>query len=181
MSPDPVTTVRVDENSTLDILSKQITNSDISTFYWCFESNSTTACCTCGEQCSESSWTTRPLVKNTCNSCQYKCLLTIDPVSMKYNGGKIISGLRYFGRNATLAIRQFEVIPSQTEPSSQTESPTRTRQSYRIYYLVGSGAGVIFIIFLAIGVACKIKCGNNNSSYHHIRTAVVPSPSPNRK
>ena len=181
MSPDPVISVRVDENSTLDIPSELITNSDYSTFYWCFESNSTTACCTCGEQCPESGWTTHRLIKNTCNSCEYKCLLTINPVSMKYNGGKIISGLRYFGHNTTLAIRQLEVIPTQIETPSQTEPPSITRQSYRIYYLVGSGAGVIVIIFLAIGVACKIKCGNNNSNYHHIRTAVVPSPSPNRK
>ena len=143
-------------------------------FYWCFESNSTSTCCTCGEQCSEGGWTTYLLVKNTCYSCEYKCSLTIDPVSMKYNGGKIISGLRYFGHNATLAIRQLEVIPSPTEPPSQTELPSKTHQSYLIYYFVASGVGIIVIIFLTkiiVDVYNKIKV-HHKSGYLQLKGTV---------
>ena len=176
MSPDPTKYEILDENSTLNITSVlRSASSEFSTFHWCFESNSTTACCECGEQCSESGWTTRLLIKNTCSSCEYKCLLTINPVTIKYNGGKIIRMLRYFGRNATLGVTQLEVIPSR-----QTERSSKTRPSYRLYYLVGSGAVVVVIAFLAVVVACKIKCCNK-PVYHQLHTSVVPSPSPNRK
>ena len=76
---------------------------------------------------------------------------------MKYNGGKIISGLRYYGHNATFSIRQLEVMPSQTGPPSQTERPSKTHQSYMIYYLDGSLAGIFVMIFLIIVVLYKIK------------------------
>ena len=164
MSPGPIIPERLNESSILNISSVLVTNSEFSTFYWCFESNSTSACCTCGEQCFENGWTTYLLDKNTCSSCEYRCLLTINPITMKYNGGKIISSLRYFGRNATLAVTQLEVIPL------QTERPSKTRQSYRNYYLVGSGAGVAVIILLITVVVYKIKV-HHKSRYLQLMSA----------
>ena len=135
------------ENSTLNITSKLLTNSDHSTFHWCFNgagSSSTNACCTCGDHCSQSNWTTHLITKNTCSNCEYSCLLIVNPVSMKYNGGTFFTGISYFGQNATITITNITVI--------QQEHATVKQGSHLIYYLIGLGVGTIVAIFLAIGV-----------------------------
>ena len=135
------------ENSTLNITTKLLTNSYFSEFYWCFNgagSSSTNACCTCGNQCSQSNWTTHLITKNTCDSCEYSCLLIVNPVSMKYNGGTFFTSISYFGRNATITIINITVIPQ--------EHATVKQGSHLIYYLIGLGVGIIVAIFLAIGV-----------------------------
>ena len=135
------------EKSTLNITSKVLSNSDYSKFYWCFDgadSSSTNACCTCGHHCSQSDWTTHLITENTCDSCEYSCLLIVNPVSMKYNGGTFFTGISYFGQNATITITNITVIPQ--------EHATVKQGSHLIYYLIGLGVGIIVAIFLAIGV-----------------------------
>ena len=175
------------ENLTFNISSRLQTNSEFSTFYWCFVgagSNGTNACCMCGDQCSQSDWTTHVLVENECDSCEYRCLLVINQVSyMKYNGGKIFSGLKYWGGNTTLAIRHLKVIQQvKPEPPPQTKPTTQTHQSHHLYFIVGSGAGIIVIIFITIAVVYRIRCHNNNNPrYFRFQDTVQPSPSPSRK
>ena len=106
--------------------------------------------------------------KNTCNSCEYRCSLTVNPVSMKYNGGTFLSRLSYYDENPILTITNVTVVSE--EQKSQFN-----------YYILGSGAGIIVIMFLTIGVIYKIKKRCNKTSYHQLVRAVEQSPSPSRK
>ena len=131
------------------------------TTYWCFVgSNDHRVCCKCGEQCSEHDWVLEES-KDPC-SCKYNCSLTVNSVSMRYNDGTFYSQL-FDGRNATLASTHITVI---------SHDNSHGHKSHSVYYVIGSGAGVIVIIFLAIGIVCNIKerhcCSSRNScSIHH--------------
>ena len=99
VSQNPIKYETLDENSTLIILSELFTDSFYNTFYWCFvgaDSSSRIACCTCGEQCSQSDWFTHLLAENTCDSCEYKCSLTVNPLSIYYNGGTFFGYVRVY-------------------------------------------------------------------------------------
>ena len=176
----PPTTINesIPENSSFTFPTSLDADSEFSKLYWCFvgaDSNSTNACCTCGDRCSQSDWTTQPINKNTCDSCQYQCMLIVNPVSMKYNGGTFISGISYFGQNATLAIKNITVISQQHGSGKQEPN--------LLYYLIGSGVGIIVIILLAVSVVYKINKHHccSKTSYHQLVTAVEQCPSPSRK
>ena len=121
-------------------------------------------------------------------------MLIVNPVSMKYNGGKFFSYMSFFGNNATIAITKVEVRlqqedlstqtdpPSQTEQSSHTGQSSQTDQSHHTYYIIGSGVGIIVIIFLVIGVVkAKELHYCSNSRFHPCHENVQPSPVPSRK
>ena len=81
---------------------------------------------------------------------------------MKYNGGRIISSLRYFGHNVTLGITEISI----KELSSQKH------QSHHVYDIIAAGAGIIAIIFLKIiiVVVYKIKV-HHKSGYIQLMSA----------
>ena len=113
---------------------------------WCFVgATDHNVCCTCDGQCSQSDWIIRKYT-DTCG-CEYSCALTINSTSMKYNNGTFLTKVS-FGQNATLAINHITVIP---------EHNHRSHLLHSIYYVIGSGAGVIVVIFLTIGVLCNFK------------------------
>lgn len=129
--------------------------------------------CGSDQHCSETDWTLQLVKKNTCSSCEYRCLLTVSPVSMKYNGGTFFSRLSYSDNNAILTITNVTVVSEE-------------QKSHLNYYIIGSGGvGIIVIMLLAIGVIYKIKkhCRRKTSSYHQLVRAVTveQSPSPSRK
>ena len=96
--------------------------------------------------------------------------------------------MSFFGNNATIAITKVEVrlqqedLSTQTEPPSQTEQSSKTDQSHHTYYIIGSGVGIIVIIFLVIGVVkAKELHYCSNSRFHPCHENVQPSPVPSRK
>ena len=102
--------------------------------------------------------------------------------------------MSYFGNNATIAITKIEVRsqkedsksqtepPSKTEPPSQTEQSSQTDQSHHTYYIIGTGVGIIVIIFLVIGVVKGKELHYcSNSRFHQCNENVQPSPVPSRK
>ena len=118
-------------------------------------------CCACGEECSEQDWALNE-TKDAC-SCKYSCSLTVNSVSMRYNNGSFYSEI-FYGRNATLAVTHVTVI---------SKDNSHDHKSQALYYVIGSGAAVIIIIFLAIGVVCNIRerqcCCSSKITYdiHH--------------
>ena len=116
-----------------------------STVSWCFvgANNNNTVCCTCDGQCSQSDWM---IAKRTdiCG-CEYSCALIINSTSMKYNGGTFLTKVH----SATFAITHILVQPKKSSHSLHS-----------MYYVIGSGAGIIVVIFLTVGVLCSLKeCG----------------------
>ena len=90
--------------------------------------------------------------------CKYSCALTINSTSMKYNGGTFLTKLSVLGHmhiyNATFAITHILVKPRNSSDSHKSLS------LHSIYFIIGSGAGIIVVIFLTVGVLCSLKeCG----------------------
>ena len=160
-SPHKTTNPPLIENSNLTFATKIHADSSFFKLHWCFVgSDDDHVCCACGEQCSEQDWVLKES-KDVC-SCKYSCSLTVNSVSMRYNNGSFYSEICY-GRNATLDIIHVTVI-------SKDDSHDHKPQS--LYYIIGSGAAVIIIIFLAIGVICNIRerhCCSSKITYniHH--------------
>ena len=82
-------------------------------------------------------------------------MLIVNPVSMKYNGGKFFSRMSYFGNNATINITHIVVIPqgnATVNPKEHAtvnpkEHTTVKQRSHLIFYLIGLGVGIIVAIF----------------------------------
>ena len=125
-------------------------------FGWCFveANNNNTVCCTCDGQCSQSDWM---IAKQTdvCG-CKYSCALTINSTSMKYNGGTFLTKV-FFGENATFDITHILVQPKKSSHSLNS-----------MYYVIGSGVGVIVVVFLTLGVVCNIKERGRCFSKKHV-------------
>ena len=117
---------------------------------WCFvgANNNSSVCCTCSdpEQCSQSDW----MIAKQTNSCicEYSCSLIINSTSMKYNGGTFLTKV-FFGPSVIWDITHILVQPK--------NSSSHSHSLHSIYYVIGSGAGVIIAVFLAIGVVCNFK------------------------
>ena len=109
--------------------------------------NNYSVCCACSGKCSESDW---KLIesKNTCDSCKYSCSLTVYSMSMKYKDGTFYSYISYLGINKRLDNISIIMISSDNSQS---------HKSCSIYFIIGSAAGSVVFIFIAIGFVYAIK------------------------
>ena len=147
---NPITQV-INESQNLTLKATTISADPMfSDLFWCFvgANNNNTVCCTCDGQCSQSDWM---IAKQTdiCG-CEYSCALTINSTSMKYNGGTFLTKVH----SATFAITHIRVQPKN---SSQPIPGHKSHSLHSLYYIIGSGAGVFVVAFLAIGVLCNFK------------------------
>ena len=148
MSPNPPKEQLFSENSNYTFWSSVEGDDLYPTLYWCFVgANNYSVCCTCGGKCSESDWKLFEF-KNTCDSCKYSCSLTVYSMSMKYNDGTLYSGVLYSGINKNLDNISITMISSDNSQS---------HKSCSIYFIIGSAAGSVVLIFIAIGFVCTIK------------------------
>ena len=147
------TTQAINESQNLPLKPTTISADPLfSELSWCFvgANNNNSVCCTCSdrERCSQSDWMITG-IKDSC-ACEYSCSLIINSTSMKYNGGTFLTKV-FFGQSATWDITHILVQPKNSSLHHSSHS------LHSIYYVIGSGAGVIIVVFLAIGVVCNFK------------------------
>ena len=91
--------------------------------------------------------------------CKFSCALTINSTSMKYNGGTFLTKV-FLGHSVTFAITHILVQPRNSSQSNNSSHPLHGHKSHSLhslYYIIGSGAGVIVVVFLTIGVLWNFK------------------------
>lgn len=170
MSPKPNETNRsIPENSNLTLHSSIVAEPAFLKLSWCFVgANGHHVCCSCDDQCYETEWT---ITKSTYDcGCEYNSTLTVNSVSMKYNHGTFYSIVTYV-HNETFAVTHITVT-------------SNSHKSHLVYFIIGSAAVIVVMIFLAIGIVCNIKerghC-SRKKDYRLIHHSEEQTSSPTRK